>query len=125
MIYPCEREIGFDGAEIGFPAVAGCRAVVLVTAGGLIGYHLNGNLSDTKKDAFVHFVTTNANGVAKRNLYAASKQGGNGPTSHCRCPTSRFLRWGEHDGQPVHWPLERKSLAAIATECNSLALGLH
>ena len=79
MKYLCEREIAFDAAEIGFPAVDGCRAIVLVTAGGLFGYHLNGNLSDIKKNAFVQFINTHPQGNPRRNLYAASKQGGNGP----------------------------------------------
>src|SRR6266567_998507 len=79
MVCLCEREIGFDGGEIGFPAVDGCRAIVLVTGGGLIGYHLNGNLSDTKRDAFAHFINTHVHGNPKRSLYAASRQGGNGP----------------------------------------------
>src|SRR5690554_6151511 len=57
VIYLCEREIGFDAVEIGFPSVMGCRAIVLVTAGGLFGYHLNGNLNAMKQAAFVNFVT--------------------------------------------------------------------
>lgn len=76
MIYLCEREIGFDAAEIGFPAVLGCRAIVLVTGGGLFGYHLNGNLNLNKKNAFVNFITTHAQGNAPKVLYAAST--GNG-----------------------------------------------
>jgi hypothetical protein len=76
MIYLCEREIGSDAAEIGFPSVLGCRAIVLVTSGGLFGYHLNGNLNLAKKTAFVNFITQNAHGHAKRTLYAASAGGG-------------------------------------------------
>jgi hypothetical protein len=76
MIYLCEREIGFDAAEIGFPAVLGCRAIVLVTSGGLFGYHLNGNLNLAKKSAFVNFITQHAQGNSKKTLYAASAGAG-------------------------------------------------
>jgi hypothetical protein len=77
MIYLCEREIGFDAAEIGFPSVHGCRAIVLVTGGGLFGYHLNGNLNPGKKSAFVNFVAGHAQGGSqKMGLYAASTGGG-------------------------------------------------
>jgi hypothetical protein len=76
MIYLCEREIGFDAAEIGFPSVLGCRAIVVVTSGGLFGYHLNGNLSNIKKNAFVTFVNTHAQGNPRRMLYAASTGAG-------------------------------------------------
>jgi hypothetical protein len=72
MIYLCEREIGFDAVEIGFPAVLGCRAIVLVTGGGLFGYHLNGNLSLSKKTAFVNFISQHLQGNARKALYAAS-----------------------------------------------------
>lgn len=77
MMYLCEREIGFDAAEIGFPSVMGCRAIVLVTGGGLFGYHLNGTLNPGKRAAFVNFVNGHVQGVtAKRMLYAASAGGG-------------------------------------------------
>jgi len=76
MIYLCEREIGFDAAGIGFPSVLGCRAVVLVTSGGLFGYHLNGNLSSVKKDAFINFIAQHPQGGLKRTLYAASAGAG-------------------------------------------------
>jgi hypothetical protein len=72
MIYLCEREIGFDAGEIGFPSIDGCRAIVMVTAGGLFGYHLNGKLSTVKKNAFVNFITQHAQGNSRRALYAAS-----------------------------------------------------
>lgn len=74
MIYLCEREIGFDAASIGFPSVMGCRAIVLVTGGGLFGYHLNGTLNATKLAAFAAFVNghVNGNGTGRRCLYAAS-----------------------------------------------------
>ena len=76
MIYLCEREIGFDAAEIGFPSVLGCRAIVLVTNSGLFGYHLNGNLSLAKRTALVNFITTHVHGHGFRNLYAASTGAG-------------------------------------------------
>lgn len=76
MIHLCEREIGFDTAGIGFPSVLGCRAIVLVTSGGLFGYHLNGNLNLAKKTAFVNFVAQHAHGNAKKALYAASAGAG-------------------------------------------------
>ncbi|MFC4729746.1 hypothetical protein [Coralloluteibacterium thermophilus] len=76
MIYLCEREIGFDAVDIGFPSVDGCRAIVLVTAGGLFGYHLNGTLNANKRDAFVNFVTQHVYGKSLRTLYAASAGAG-------------------------------------------------
>jgi hypothetical protein len=79
MIYLGEREIGFDAVEIGFPAVLGCRAIVLVTNSGLFGYHLNGNLNLAKKTAFVNFITAHANGHGRRCLYAASAGPGLAP----------------------------------------------
>lgn len=72
MIYLCEREIGFDAGQIGFPSVSGCRAIVLVTSGGLFGYHLNGNLNEEKKLSFAGFVNGRPLGITKRTLYAAS-----------------------------------------------------
>jgi len=72
MIYLCEREMGFDAAAVGFPSVEGCRAVVVVTAGGLFGFHLNGTLSAAKRAAFVAFVTQHVHGVVIRRIYAAS-----------------------------------------------------
>ena len=68
MIYLSEREIGFDAVEIGFPAGLGCRAIVLVTSGGLFGYHLNGNLNLTKKTALVNFITQHPQGNARKAL---------------------------------------------------------
>ena len=76
MIYLGEREIGFDAVDIGFPAVLGCRAIVLVTSGGLFGYHLNGNLSLAKKTAFINFITQHPQGSGRRALYAASAGAG-------------------------------------------------
>ena len=76
MIYLCEREIGFDPVCIGFPSVDGCRAIVVVTAGGLFGYHLNGVLNIAKMTAFVNFVTQHVHGLVIRRLYAASASAG-------------------------------------------------
>lgn len=76
MIYLCEREIGFDAVELGFPSVLGCRAIVVVTAGGLFGYHLNGNLNPVKRAAFVNFITNHVNGNGRRMIYAASTGAG-------------------------------------------------
>ncbi len=66
MLYLSEREIGFDAAEIGFPSIDNCRAIVLVTAGGLFGYHLFGVLSQNKINTFVSFVNNHAQGNLKR-----------------------------------------------------------
>jgi hypothetical protein len=74
MLYLCEREIGFDTAGLGFPAVDACRAIVLVTAGGLFGYHLNGNLNEGKKIAFAGFVNRNPAAFSKLKLFVASTQ---------------------------------------------------
>lgn len=76
MIYLCEREIGFDSTDIGFPSVLGCRAIVLVTGGGLFGYHLNGSLNLNKRNAYVNFITGHPQGNAFKVMYAAST--GNG-----------------------------------------------
>lgn len=76
MIYLCEREIGFDPTAVGFPSINGCRAVVLVTGGGLFGFHLNGSLSAGKRTAFSQFVSNHINGAPKNNLYAACTQPG-------------------------------------------------
>lgn len=70
MIYLCEREIGSDDVEIGFPSIDGCRAILLVSARSLYGLHLNGSLNDHKLDALTAFV----NGAAVRTLYAACNQ---------------------------------------------------
>jgi len=101
MLYLGEREIGFDAAEIGFPSIDNCRAIVLVTAGGLFGYHLFGVLSQTKINTFVSFVNTHPQGNLKRRLYAASY--GPGPDeqraeirSIARAPALNFAG-------PVHW----------------------
>jgi len=72
MIYLCEREIGFDAAEIGFPSVMGCRAIVLVTGGGLFGYHLNGALNPGKQAAFVAFVNGHVQDSAMTSCTAAT-----------------------------------------------------
>src|SRR5262245_26622674 len=76
MIYLCEREIGFDTTEIGFPSILGCRAIVLVTSSGLFGYHLNGNLNPTKKTALITFITQHPQLGLKKMLYAASAGAG-------------------------------------------------
>ncbi|WP_145277611.1 hypothetical protein [Planctomycetes bacterium SV_7m_r] len=70
VIYLCEREIGSDNTEIGFPSIDGCRAIVLGTAGGLYGLHLNGSLNGTKLDALANFV----NGAAVTIMYVACNQ---------------------------------------------------
>jgi hypothetical protein len=72
-----EREIGFDTNQIGFPSIGGCRAIVLVTGGGIFGFHLSGTLNQVKKDAFTNFIQTHAQRDPKRNLYIASRVGGN------------------------------------------------
>ena len=76
-MYLGEREIGFDTNQIGFPSIGGCRAIVLVTGGGLFGFHLSGTLKQVKRDAFTNFIQTHAQGDPKRNLYIASRVGGN------------------------------------------------
>lgn len=39
MTYLGNNHIGFDATELGFPSIAGCHAIVLVTANGLFGLH--------------------------------------------------------------------------------------
>jgi hypothetical protein len=73
MIYLQEHEIGCDASEIGFPSISGCRAIVLVTAGGLFGYHLYGFLYRDRLNKFVHFVNHHQLGAgSKKTLYLAS-----------------------------------------------------
>ena len=76
-MYLGEREIGFDANQIGFPSIGGCRAIVLVTGGGLFGFHLSGTLTQVKRDALAQFIQGHAQGDHKRNLYIASRVGGN------------------------------------------------
>jgi len=99
LIYLCEREIGFDTNEIGFPSVLGCRAIVLATGGGLFGFHLNGVLSDAKKTAFVNFITNHGQGNPKRTLYAASTGLGL-PADHAEL---RAIAADLHYAGPIYW----------------------
>jgi len=80
MINLCEYEMGFDASEIGFPSIANCRAVVLVTSGGLIGFHLAGTFNGTKQTDFVNFVKAQPHAGAQRALYIVSKVGTHSPT---------------------------------------------
>lgn len=75
MQYLGEREIAFDMNSIGFPSIQGCRAIVLLTAGGLFGFHLSGNLTTGKNTAFAQFVSGHPQGGAQRALYVAGKVG--------------------------------------------------
>lgn len=77
MIYLCEREIGYDPQAIGFPSIDGCRAVVVLTAAGMFGFHLNGTLSTAKKNKFVQFISRHQRGGAGTAIYAASKDARN------------------------------------------------
>ena len=63
MIYLCEREIGSDAAEIGFPSVLGCRAIVLVKSSGLFGYHLNRAIANGAQNADM-FINVSTIGLA-------------------------------------------------------------
>lgn len=72
MIYLCEREIGYDPKRIGFPSIRGCRAVVVLTAKGMFGIHLNGSLNDGKKNKFAQFIATHPKGGTGTALYAAT-----------------------------------------------------
>ena len=72
MIYLCEREIGFDRKCIGLPSIRGCRAVVVLTAKGMFGIHLNGSLNDGKKNKFAQFIATHPKGSAGTAIYAAT-----------------------------------------------------
>ena len=101
MLYLSEREIGFDAGEIGFPSIDNCRAIVLVTAGGLFGYHLFGVLSQTKINTFVNFVNTHAHGNLKRRLYAASY--GPGPDEQRAEIRSIAQTPALHFAGPVYW----------------------
>lgn len=105
MIYLGEREIGFDTADIGFPSIGGCRAIVLVTAGGLFGFHLSGTRTDTKIKNFVQFIDGHASGHGRRNLYIASRIGGNSQhtdAQECYAEIRAFAKGLDFDG-PVHW----------------------
>ena len=78
MIYLCEREIGYDPKCIGFPSIGGCRAVVVVTAGGIFGFHLNGSLNSGKKDKFSQFISGHNRGGAATAIYVACKEARSG-----------------------------------------------
>lgn len=99
MTYLGEREIGFDAAEIGFPSILGCRAIVVVTAGGLFGYHLNGNLSALKRNAFVNFITGHMHGNTPAMLYAASAGAGLAQDYQ----ELRDIAADLHYGGPIYW----------------------
>ncbi len=111
MIYLGEREIGFDAGgppvvpQIGFPSIGGCRAIVLVTAGGLFGFHLSGTRSERKMNAFAQFVRGHAGGDAKRTLYIASRVGGNSEHTNageCHAEIRDFARALGFNG-PMYW----------------------
>jgi hypothetical protein len=74
MIYLAENEMGCDAKSIGFPSIDNCRAIVLVTGGGLIGFHLFGTL-EKKRAAFIHYFESQPQSADKRTLYIISKMG--------------------------------------------------
>ncbi len=78
MINLVEHEVGFDANSVGFPSIDACRAILLVTGGGLFGYHLaGGTLTDSKRDGFANFITRGG-AVDQRALYLAAKINGGG-----------------------------------------------
>jgi hypothetical protein len=78
MVNLVEHEVGFDANSIGFPSIDACRAILLVTGGGLFGYHLaGGTLTDSKRDGFANFIVRGG-AVAQRTLYLAAKINGGG-----------------------------------------------
>jgi hypothetical protein len=99
LIYLSEREIGYDAVAIGFPSVQGCRAIVLVTAAGLFGYHLNGTLTPKKLEAFESFVTVRASVTNDCQLYAASSGPGLLP-DHVEL---RSIAIALHYTGPIYW----------------------
>jgi hypothetical protein len=72
MIYLGENEMGCDASSIGFPSIDNCRAIVMVTGGGLIGFHLFGTL-EKKKANFVTYFEGQPHSVDKRTLYIVTK----------------------------------------------------
>ena len=104
-MYTGEREIGFDASEIGFPSIGGCRAIVLVTGGGLFGFHLSGTRNQTKLNAFSTFIQGHPQRDPKRNLYIASRVGGNSQHSNaeeCYAEIKDFAQALAFDG-PMYW----------------------
>lgn len=99
MIYLLEREIGFDAAQVGFPSVAACRAIVAVTPVGLCGYHLNGALNDGKQTAFVNFVLARTPVGGLLNLYAASESA---PSNYDRSELSSIASDLGYTGK-IYW----------------------
>lgn len=102
-----EREIGYDVAAIGFPSIGGCRAIVLVTAGGLFGLHLSGTSTPQKEQNFVQFVTGHPQGgaAAKRNLYIAARVGGNSQHTNageCYAEIKRYAAALGYNGS-IYW----------------------
>lgn len=102
-----EREIGYDAVAIGFPSIGACRGIVLVTAGGLFGIHLNGNSNANKEQNFVQFVTGHPQGGAgaQRNLYIASRVGGGSHhqnAGECYTEIKRYATALNYRG-PMYW----------------------
>ncbi len=60
MTFLGNNHIGFDAAELGFPSIAGCHAIVLVAANGLFGLHNMGGADpgqwDGRSTAFGAYV---------------------------------------------------------------------
>jgi hypothetical protein len=92
MIYLAEHEIGFDAGEIGFPSISGCRAIVLVTDGGLFGYHLAGKMKQIRMDNLLHFVDHHPQGGSpKKNLYVACMAPAGGSAADWAYQEARFI----------------------------------
>ena len=72
MIFLGENEMSCHAKSIGFPSIDNCRAIVMVTGGGLIGCHLFGTL-EKKKPALFSYFDSQPYSADKRTLYIVSK----------------------------------------------------
>ena len=91
-----EHEVGFDAGHIGFPNLADCMAVVLVTQNGLFGHHITpGNARQA--GAFSSFVRSRNPGTLLR-LYGT-------------CYRTR--RYGGSQSPKADWKVEMTRVAGL------------
>lgn len=66
MKYLAEHQFGFDAAQLGFPSIAACRAIVYQTVAGLYGYHMyygyNAANNAVRAADFANFINTHNGG---------------------------------------------------------------
>lgn len=66
-----ENHWGFDAAQLGFPSIAACRAVVLQTPAGLFGYHMSSGhtAAAARAQDFATWLHAHGSWVAGSGLY--------------------------------------------------------